>query len=146
VLTERNDVFLEQAESGLSFLEDAAATRPWAIDIQRVAGETGLTEEEATRATALFNGYCSRCHTAGFSAGVPFTQEVGSGAWAPSLLDGRAVTQFPEVADHVDFVSEGTDDNVAYGINGLGTGRMPGFGQILSLEDIELIVAFERSL
>jgi mono/diheme cytochrome c family protein len=146
VLTERNDVFLENAQSGLDFLEEAAATRPWEIDVDRVAGATGLTEEDATRAAALFNGYCARCHTSGFSAGVAYTQEAGSGAWGPSLQDGRAITQFPDVADHIEFVTDGTDDNIAYGINGLGTGRMPGFGMILSVDDIELIVAFERSL
>ncbi len=146
VLTERNDVFLETAQSGLDFLEEAAATRPWEIDIDRVAAETGLTEEDATRAAALFNGYCARCHTSGYSAGVAYTQEAGSGAWGPSLQDGRAITQFPDIADHIEFVTDGTDDNIAYGINGLGTGRMPGFGMILSVDDIELIVAFERSL
>ncbi|MDQ3783262.1 MAG: cytochrome c, partial [Actinomycetota bacterium] len=93
-----------------------------------------------------FNGYCARCHTAGYSAGVAFTQDAGSGAWGPSLLDRRAVTQFPDVADHIEFVAEGSDANVSYGVNGLGTGRMPAFGQILSAEDIELIVAFERAL
>lgn len=146
VLTERNDVFMEAAEAGLAFLEEAASHRPWEINIDTVSSQAGLTDEDATRAAALFNGYCARCHTAGYSAGVVFTQEAGSGAWGPSLLDGRAVTQFPDIADHIDFVAEGSDANVAYGVNGLGTGRMPAFGQILSAEDIELIVAFERAL
>jgi len=146
VLTTRNDVFLAGARSGLDFLTNAAATRPWEIDVARVAGETGLTEEQAGRAVALFNGYCARCHTAGYSAGVAFTQQAGSGAWGPSLLDGRAITQFPDIEAHTNFVTEGSDDNVTYGVNGLGTGRMPQFGQILSTEDIALIVAYERSL
>lgn len=146
VLTERNDVFMEAAEAGLAFLEEAAAHRPWRIDVESVSSQSGLTDEEATRAAALFNGYCARCHTAGYSAGVAFTQDAGSGAWGPSLLDRRAVTQFPDVADHIEFVAEGSDANVSYGVNGLGTGRMPAFGQILSAEDIELIVAFERAL
>ncbi len=146
VLTERNDVFLETAESGLAFLEEADAEKPWEIDFGQVAADTGLSEEEATRGAALFNGYCARCHTAGFSAGVAFTEPAGSGAWGPSLREGRAVIQFPSVEDHIEFVVTGTDDHITYGINGLGTGRMPGFGEILSLEDIELIVAFERSL
>jgi mono/diheme cytochrome c family protein len=77
---------------------------------------------------------------------VAFTEPAGSGAWGPSLREGRALIQFPAVEDHVEFVVTGTDDHITYGINGLGTGRMPGFGEILSLEDIELIVAFERSL
>jgi len=40
----------------------------------------------------------------------------------------------------------GTDNAVKYGVNGIGTGRMPGFGQVLSATDIELIVKYERSL
>ena len=44
------------------------------------------------------------------------------------------------------FIMSGSEFGVNYGINGLGSGRMPGFGQILSTEDIELIIALERAL
>ncbi len=146
VLTERNDVFITQIQGTIDFLEEAAATRPWAVDFDQVAADMGVGASEAERAVGLFNAYCARCHTAGYSAGVAFEQSLGTGAWGPSLVGGRAVVQFPEFDDHVDFIIGGSDDAVAFGINGLGTGRMPGFGRVLSAEDIELIAQLERSL
>jgi mono/diheme cytochrome c family protein len=94
----------------------------------------------------LFNAYCARCHTAGYSAGVAFEQGAGTGAWGPSLTAGRSLVQFPDIEEQVEFIISGSDNAVHYGINGLGSGRMPGFGQILSEEDIRLIVAYERTL
>ena len=32
-----------------------------------------------------------------------------------------------------------------YGVNGIGSGRMPGFGQILSADDLNLIATYLRS-
>jgi mono/diheme cytochrome c family protein len=146
VITERQDRFLEAAEKGLAALQAAAAEAAWEVDFAAVASDTGLSMEEAQRAVGLFNAYCARCHTAGYSAGVAFEQEPGSGAWAPALTGGRSVVQFPDVDDQVDFVIRGSKLAEAYGVNGLGRGWMPGFGQVLSDEDIRLIVAFERSL
>ncbi len=146
VITDRQDVFLDRVESGLAFLEESAEQRLWEVDFAEVAAATGLSTGEAERAVGLFNGYCARCHTGGYQAGVAFEQGAGSGAWGPSLLDGRSLIQFPDVEDQIQFVIRGTVDNESYGINGLGSGRMPGFGQILSAEDIALIVAYERSL
>jgi mono/diheme cytochrome c family protein len=50
------------------------------------------------------------------------------------------------VEDQVTFVIEGSEDAKQYGVNGLGTGRMPSFGGILSQSQIELIVMYERTL
>lgn len=146
VLTERNDVFMEGAVAGLQFLERAAEERAWNVDFDAVAAGTGLSRDDAERAVALFNGYCARCHTAGYSAGVAFEQGPGTGAWGPSLRNGKALVQFPDAQDQIDFVVEGSQEAVNFGVNGLGTGRMPGFGQMLSAEDIALIVTYERSL
>jgi mono/diheme cytochrome c family protein len=44
------------------------------------------------------------------------------------------------------FVVEGTENAKRYGVNGIGTGRMPAFGKILSASQIELIVKYERTL
>ena len=140
VTSERNDIFMEQAEAGLAFLEQALADRMWEVDLNEIASKSGLSLEDAERGLGLFNAYCARCHTAGYSAGVAFQQETGSGAWGPSLLDARAVVQFPDEADQMRFIISGSEFGVNYGINGLGSGRMPGFGQILSTEDIELIM------
>lgn len=147
LLTERNDLFAQPVIDGIAFLENALEQRAWEVDFATVADETGLSVEDATRAAGLFNAYCARCHTAGYSAGVEFEQEPGSGAWAPALTQGRTLTQFPEVQDHIDFIVEGAQAATEYGVNGIsGVGGMPGFGAVLSMEDIELIVAYERSM
>jgi len=54
--------------------------------------------------------------------------------------------QFPDEADQVKFIIKGSVNGQLYGINGIGRGWMPGFGAMLSEEDIMLIVKFERSL
>jgi len=147
VISERQDRFLESANEGIAFLEKALQDRSWDVDFEEVATRTGLELADATRAVGLFNAYCARCHTAGYSAGVAFEQEAGTGAWAPALTDGRAITQFPDVEDHVTFVIRGAEADSHYGVNGLsGVGGMPAFGEILSRDDIELIVTYERSL
>ena len=123
------------------------ANHAWQVDFNAVADKTGLSVDDAKRAVGLFNAYCARCHTAGYSAGVAFEQEPGSGAWAPELIGGRAITQFPNEQDHIDFVVNGADAATKYGINGMSqVGGMPGWGAVLSQSDIDLIVKYERSL
>jgi mono/diheme cytochrome c family protein len=141
------DRLLETAEAGKEFLEEALDANRSSIDFDRIA-EEGFDGNvaEARRAAALYNAYCARCHTAGYSAGVAYTQEVGSGALGPSLRDGRSVVQFPSEADHLDFIVNGSQNGVGYGVNGIGRGWMPGFGTVLTEEDLMLIVMFERAL
>lgn len=146
VTSSRVEVFLDGATTGLEFLLDAAERRSWLVGFDQVAADTGLSLAEAERAVGLFNGYCARCHTAGYAAGVAFQQDAGSGAWAPALNGGRSVVQFPDEEDQVAFIIKGSNEAETYGVNGLGRGWMPGFGQILSEADIRLIVAYERSL
>ena len=103
------------------------------------------------RAVGLFNSNCARCHTAGFSAGVPFTQEAGSGGFGPALWDGRPTVQFGEATENpaddllVRFLTRGSEAQTPYGLNGFGSGRMPAFGPLLSEADIELLAAYLRS-
>ncbi len=156
LIAERFDVFLSNTDARIRFLNESIAAKRWiplgvsvaegVADYSNLAGRMGVGEQEAERAVGLFNGYCARCHTAGYAAGVATQQHEGSGAWAPALAEGRSVTQFPDAEDQVAFIIRGSDFGVNYGLNGLGSGKMPGFGQILSLEDIELLVAYERSL
>lgn len=139
------DVLLAQAQAGLAALQASAEARRWAIDFPALAALTfGGNEDDARQAVGLFNGYCARCHTSGYSAGTAFQQEQAGGALGPSLRDGRANIQFLEAADMVDFLIKGSENGVAYGVNGIGSGRMPGFGTVLSQEDIELIVEYLR--
>jgi len=147
-LTNNNlDTLVATAEAGLAFLEQQQADGSYAIDIEAIADAAfGGDTELATRAAALFNVYCARCHTAGYSAGTPFTQQAGSGAFGPALFDGRTIIQFPDVADHTDFIVRGSENAIGYGANGIGRGWMPGFGALLTQADIDLIVAYERAL
>ena len=145
--SQNNERLVTAAQHGLDYLTGVAETRPYQIDIPGLAAEVfsgNITE--AQRAAALFNAYCARCHTAGYSAGIAFTEAAGSGAIGPSLRDGRAEVQFPDEADQVKFIIKGSVNGQLYGINGIGRGWMPGFGAMLSEEDIMLIVKFERSL
>jgi mono/diheme cytochrome c family protein len=147
LLNDRNDQFAQPVRDGIAFLQQALEKRAWDVDFAAVADKTGLTEDQAKRAAGLFNAYCARCHTAGYSAGVAYEQEPGSGAWAPALTQGRAVTQFPNEQDHIDFVVNGAEAAKEYGVNGISAvGGMPGWGAVLSQDDIDLIVKYERSL
>jgi mono/diheme cytochrome c family protein len=46
----------------------------------------------------------------------------------------------------VDFVSKGSEVGKKYGVQGQGSGRMPGFGELLTPEQINAIVDYERGL
>lgn len=145
ITAENQPVLLEQAEFGLDFLQDAAEQAKWNVDFEVLAEATfGGDTEKAERAVALFNAYCARCHTAGYSAGPAFQQEQASGAIGPSLRDGRANTQFLAAEDLMDFLANGSVNGIGYGVNGVGSGRMPGFGTVLSAEDLDLIVQYLR--
>jgi mono/diheme cytochrome c family protein len=98
---------------------------------------------------ALFMTMCARCHTKGWSYGDPQTMG-GGGAFGPNLTGGVTLRQFPPlaggVAKHVEFVTTGSDFQKPYGTQGIGSGRMPGFGQMLSARQIDEIVLYERGL
>jgi mono/diheme cytochrome c family protein len=87
---------------------------------------------------------CARCHTKGWSYGDP--QQSGGGAMGPNLTNGDTVRQFPVESDHVTFIENGSENGKKYGQQGQGSGRMPAFGQLLTTEQIEAIVEYERSL
>ncbi|HEX6221771.1 MAG TPA: c-type cytochrome [Acidimicrobiia bacterium] len=151
VTVDNLDRIREQQAAGLEYLIMVQEEAAWEIDVAGVAEAMDATEEEAQRAVALFNANCARCHTAGFSAGVPYTLEAGSGGFGPALWDGRPVVQFgdrPAGADQpdllVDFIINGSEAETPYGLNGFGSGRMPAFGEILDQADIELLASYLR--
>ncbi|HET9771893.1 MAG TPA: c-type cytochrome [Acidimicrobiia bacterium] len=98
---------------------------------------------------ALFMGACARCHTKGWSYGEPGPMG-GGGAFGPNLTGGVTLRQFPPlgggVAKHVEFVTNGSEFQKTYGTQGIGSGRMPGFGQMLTARQIDEIVIYERGL
>ncbi|MCA1735861.1 MAG: c-type cytochrome [Actinobacteria bacterium] len=146
VTRDNQDRLLPVAEDGLAKLQEAAEQQLWNIDLEEVAAiGFGGDSEQAGRAVYLFNSYCARCHTAGWSAGLPFTQRAGSGGFGPALWDERPNVQFLTQADLEKFITQGSIAQTAYGVNGIGSGRMPAFGEILSAEDISLIASYLRS-
>ena len=98
---------------------------------------------------ALFMVACARCHTKGWSYGEPETMG-GGGAFGPNLTGGVTLRQFPAlgggVGKHIEFVTNGSEFQKPYGTQGIGSGRMPGFLDMLSARQIEEIVLFERGL
>ena len=105
----------------------------------------------ATLGQALFNldldsgAYsCARCHTSGWSYGDP--GQTGQGALGPNLTAGASASHFPSQADQIAFISKGSVLGKRYGLQGQGSGRMPGFGNLLTQQEIKLIVEYVRSL
>jgi mono/diheme cytochrome c family protein len=105
----------------------------------------------------LFELYCARCHTKGWSIFDPTrpngTQVLGlaggGGTLGFNLRDGDAYRRFGTGTTgstaQAEFVALGTEEHKPYGIGGLGSGRMPGFGSMLTAEMIEQIVDYERN-
>jgi mono/diheme cytochrome c family protein len=119
-------------------------------------------DKYGTDGQALFNGNCARCHTAGFSYGQPGVS--GGGAYGPNLTGGSEVRQFPKISDQIDFITKSAEYGKPYGNHGIGQmspanrvdseiigasaagGGMPMFGNMLTPEQIQAVVAYERGL
>ncbi|MFP5331008.1 MAG: c-type cytochrome [Acidimicrobiia bacterium] len=140
------DSLLGPAEAALQNLLDAQERRAWEFDFQGIADHVFDGDVElARRVVGIYQSNCARCHTSGYSAGVAFAQEAGSGGFGPALWDGRPAVQFLSEEDLVDFLLVGAEANTPYGVNGFGTGRMPGFGTTLSTEDLANLARWLRA-
>ena len=128
----------EQVDNLVAYIDSIQITE----DEAKQQAEEALADEEGDIGEALFNGYCARCHTLGWSFGDP--GEPGGGAFGPPLTNVE--DQFPRPEDHLEFIKLGSDFEVQYGVRGIGSGRMPGFENMLTDEMIEAIVEYERSL
>jgi mono/diheme cytochrome c family protein len=133
-------------------LDEEAAKQEATAEIERSleAGEFDSLGE-AVFNLGLNNGFaggaysCGRCHTAGWAYGNPL--EPGSGGTIGfALRDGATLTRFPTEQLHYDFVFDGSEDGVGYGVGGQGSGRMPGFGRMLTEEQIQAVIEYERGL
>jgi mono/diheme cytochrome c family protein len=107
--------------------------------------------DAATYGEALYNlavasgAYsCARCHTPGWSWGDPGVPGQGALGW--NLTGGAAAQHFPNEADMIAFIKSGSTQGAKYGTQGQGSGRMPGFGNMLTDEQIAAIVQYVRSL
>jgi mono/diheme cytochrome c family protein len=87
---------------------------------------------------------CARCHTPGWSWGSPGVAAQGGLGW--NLTGGATAAHFPNESDMVAFIKNGSNLGAKYGIQGQGSGRMPGFGAALTAEQIQAIVEYVRSL
>jgi mono/diheme cytochrome c family protein len=120
-------------------------------DIQAAAQASVDDGTYATIGEALYNlelasgAYsCARCHTQGWSWGDPGVP--GQGAFGWNLTGGSVNAHFPNEQDMIDFIKSGSVLGARYGIQGQGSGRMPGFGAMLTDEQITAIVEYVRSL
>jgi mono/diheme cytochrome c family protein len=118
---------------------------------QKLVDEGKYATVDDAMGEALFNlelnsgAYsCARCHTQGWSYGDP--KVTGQGAFGWNLTGGAPAAHFPSEQDQIDFVADGSEYGRRYGLQSQGSGRMPGFGGMLTDEQIKAIVEFTRSL
>lgn len=113
----------------------------WAILYAGAFGERA--HEEVINPAQLYATNCAGCHGG-----------AGEGGSGPALADGEAAATFPDEADHIAWVNEGSlgkAKGTPYGAadreggqRTVDVGAMPGFATTLSAEEIEAIVQFER--
>ena len=120
-------------------------------DIQAAAEKAVADGEAASLGEALFNleiasgAYsCARCHTLGWSYDQPGVS--GQGAYGWNLTGGSVNEHFINENQLVAFIESGSEYGKLYGRNAQGSGRMPGFGSMLTDEQIQEIVDYVRSL
>ncbi len=120
-------------------------------DIETLARQSVEDGTYATYGEALFNlelssgAYsCARCHTLGWSYGEPGVP--GQGAFGWNLTGGGAESKFPDAAAMQEFVFAGSDNGVGYAPQSQGSGRMPGFGAMLTEDQLAAIIDYVRSL
>lgn len=87
---------------------------------------------------------CARCHTQGWSYGDPGV--AGQGAFGRNLTGGSSNSTFANEAEMITFLKQGSQLGARYGIQGQGSGRMPGFGNMLTDQQIRAVVEYVRSL
>ena len=120
-------------------------------EIQAAAEKSVADGTYGSLGEALFNlelasgAYsCARCHTSGWSYDEPGVS--GQGAFGWNLTGGSEAIAFPDEQDMIDFIENGSVYGVRYGNQRQGSGRMPGFGGLLTDEQITEIVEYVRSL
>lgn len=140
------DRSLPPAREGLETLLEFQEAKRWEFDFEGIAADAfGGDTEKARRVVGIYQANCARCHTAGKAAGIPFSAEPGSGGFGPALWEGRPAVQFLSDDDLKSFLISGAVANQPYGVNGMGSGRMPAFGMMLSEQDLEDLARWLRS-
>jgi mono/diheme cytochrome c family protein len=121
------------------------------LDIESAVARYQADNPGASEGEALFNlpiasgAYsCARCHTPGWSYGQPGVDAQGAFGW--NLTGGATNSHFASEQDMIAFVTAGSRNGARYGLQSQGTGRMPGFGHVLTDEQIKAIVEYVRGL
>jgi mono/diheme cytochrome c family protein len=141
-----SDVDIQAAQTAVT---DAQSALSWAED-------WSARRKNVSQGQLLFEVNCARCHTLGWSVFDPSVGmkpenvigQPGGGAYGPDL--SQELERFSDntngtgLAQQILFVTSGSDSQAPYGNNGVGTGRMPGFGELLTKEQIAEIVTYER--
>ena len=132
-------------------LEDGKMPKAKQEEIQAEAERLVKSGAYKSIGEALFNldidggaHSCARCHTKGWSYGD--AQITGGGAFGPNLTGGSTVRQFPSQDEMIAFLKAGSELGKKYGEQGQGSGRMPGFGQTYTDDQIKAIVEYVRGL
>jgi mono/diheme cytochrome c family protein len=121
-------------------------------DAQKLVDQGKYDTVDAALGEALFNlnlnsgAYsCARCHTIGWSYGNPGPSGIGAYGW--NLTGGAVNAHFDSEEDMISAIKTGSDLGKRFGApTGQGTGRMPGFGNLLTDDQIKHIVEYVRSL
>jgi len=122
------------------------------VDAQKLVDAGKYPTVQAALGEALFNlnlssgAYsCARCHTQGWSYGNPGPSGIGAYGW--NLTGGAVNAHFDNEENMIEAIKTGSDLGKRFGApTGQGTGRMPGFGQLLTDDQIKAIVEYVRSL
>lgn len=121
------------------------------LDIESAVARYQADNPGASEGEALFNlsiasgAYsCARCHTPGFSYGQPGVDAQGAFGW--NLTGGATNSHFASEQDMIAFLKAGSRNGARYGLQSQGSGRMPGFGHVLTDEQIKAVVEYVRGL
>jgi mono/diheme cytochrome c family protein len=120
-------------------------------DIEKAARQSVADGTYTSYGQALFNlnlnsgAYsCARCHTKGWSYGDPGVP--GQGAFGWNLTGGDVTAKFPSQEAMKTFVQNGSVNGAPYAPQSQGSGKMPGFGQLLTDQQLTAIIEYVRTL
>ncbi len=155
----RADLVAAQAQLAAASSADDLATYAKLVEEKQDTVTAAEGWQQATRSATdgqiAFMNNCARCHTRGWSYFDPTDPEptppgvMGGGAYGPNLTAGDVNNQFPPPTGEdelLQWISIGVEANEQYGVRGISSGRMPHFGAVLTKDQIEAIMAYERSL
>lgn len=137
-----------EAEAGLAtqlgLADEGATDEELDAAIDQIDYDDPATGQAAFNLDIAGGAYsCARCHTRGWSvitegedAVTPPDADLsdyvgfpdGSGALGPNLTGGLIPRQFASYQQLYEFITVGSIDGEPYGRNGIGSGKMPSFG------------------